>query len=247
MSAKRGIVIVGATSAIARAIARDLARTGGRLALVGRDQDECERIASDLRTRYGAHASAVRTDLEHLDASSLVERCAVALDGAVDALVCCQGFMAEQEEAQANPLLVRRTMAVNLTSVIELCEAFAPRLRTPGGSICVVSSVAGDRGRPSNHIYGASKAGVNAYLEGLGARLHPAGVRVLTVKPGFTDTAMTWGQDGMFLVASPERVAASVVKAMAKGRSTIYTPFFWRWIMLVIRCIPGPIFRRLGL
>lgn len=246
-SSNRGVVIVGATSAIARAIARRYAERGSRILLAGRDLDECERIAADLRTRHNANASAIQLDLEDMDPTTFAREANDRLDGALDELILCQGFMADQEDAERNPDFVRRTMEVNLTSVVLLCEAIAPIMRAPGGSIVALSSVAGDRGRPSNHIYGSSKAGVNAYLEGLSSRLHDADISVLTVKPGFTDTAMTWGLDGMFLVTSPDDVAASVMKATAKGRSTLYTPWFWRGIMLIIRSIPGAIFKRLSL
>jgi decaprenylphospho-beta-D-erythro-pentofuranosid-2-ulose 2-reductase len=245
--AGRGVVIVGATSAIARAIARDRAQKGERLALAGRDLEECERLAADLRTRYDVGAVAIGVDLEEMDAHAFADDCARALGGAIDDLVLCQGFMAEQADAQRDPALVRRTFGVNLTSVVELCEAIAPTMRTPGATITVLSSVAGDRGRPSNHIYGASKAGVDAYLEGLGARLRAGGIFVCTVKPGFTDTAMTWGLDGMFLVAPPEKVARDVARALERGRYVVYTPWFWRWIMLIIRSVPGPLFRRASL
>ncbi|MEM1422993.1 MAG: SDR family NAD(P)-dependent oxidoreductase [Planctomycetota bacterium] len=243
----RGTVIVGATSAIARGVARACAGRGDRLVLAGRDHDECQRIAADLHTRHAVEAHAERVDLASFDPEPFVDRCAAHLDNAIDGLVCCQGFMAEQAEAQNNPELVARTNLVNLTSVVQLCEAFAPRMRTPGAQIGVVSSVAGDRGRPSNHIYGASKAGVNAYLEGLGPRLRERGIAVTCVRPGFVDTAMTWGLPGMFLVADPDDVGASIVRGMAKGAPVVYTPFFWRFIMLVIRNIPGPIYRRLSL
>ncbi|GAB4550401.1 MAG: SDR family oxidoreductase [Phycisphaerales bacterium] len=243
----RGTVIVGATSAIARAVARACAERGDRLVLAGRDLDECRRLADDARTRFGVEAHAIRIDLEDMDPCAFARSCSEALEGAIDELVCCQGFMAQQEDAQRDPALVRRTVAVNLSSVIELCEAFAPLLRTPGARIGVVSSVAGDRGRPSNHIYGCSKAGVNAYLEGLAPRLRERGISVTTIRPGFVDTAMTWGLPGMFLVADPDDVGRAIVRGMSRGAPVIYTPFFWRWIMLIIRCIPGPIYRRLSL
>ena len=244
---KRGTIIVGATSAIARAVIRACAQRGDRLVIAGRDFEECERIAADVRTRFGTLAIPLHVDLESMQSADFARACGAALDGAIDNLVLCQGFMADQEEAQKSDELIARTQSVNLTSVIQVCEALIPTMRAPGATICCVSSVAGDRGRPSNHIYGASKAGVNAYLEGLRSRLFKSGVNVVTVKPGFVDTAMTWGLDGMFLVADPADVGASIVRAMERGKSTVYTPFFWRGIMLIIRCIPGPIFKRLDL
>ena len=240
-------MIVGATSAIARGVARACAERGDRIVLAGRNHDECVRLANDLHARHKVDAHAVRIDLEALDPVAFVDECSTLMGGAIDTLVCCQGFMADQGEAQRDHTLVERTNLVNLTSVVALCEAFAPRMRTPGAQIGVVSSVAGDRGRPSNHIYGASKAGVNAYLEGLGPRLRDQRISVTAIRPGFVDTAMTWGLPGMFLVADPDDVGRSIVSGMSEGKPVVYTPFFWRLIMLIIRCIPGPIYRRLSL
>ncbi|PID35291.1 MAG: short-chain dehydrogenase, partial [Rhodobacterales bacterium] len=107
--------------------------------------------------------------------------------------------------------------------------------------------VAGDRGRVGNYVYGAAKAGFATYLSGLRNRLTRAGGHVITVKPGFVDTSMTWGLDGMFLVASPEAVARDILKAVGKRRNVLYTPFFWRWIMLIIRLIPEPLFKKLSI
>ena len=115
-----------------------------------------------------------------------------------------------------------------------------------GGTVVGVGSVAGDRGRVGNYVYGAAKAGFHTYLSGLRNRLTRSGGHVVTVKPGFVDTAMTWGLEGMFLVAPPEKVANDILKAVRKRRNVIYTPFFWRWIMLIIRLIPEPIFKKLS-
>jgi len=119
--------------------------------------------------------------------------------------------------------------------------------RVGRGFICAVSSVAGDRGRQSNYLYGSTKAALSTYLQGLRNRLARSGVRVVTVKPGFVDTAMTFGRPGMFLVASPQRVGRDVFRAVRRGRCEVYTPWFWRGIMAAIKAIPEPVFKRMKL
>jgi short-subunit dehydrogenase len=124
----------------------------------------------------------------------------------------------------------------------------APLIEARGsGTVIGVGSVAGDRGRIGNYVYGAAKAGFATYLSGLRNRLTRAGGHVVTVKPGFVDTAMTWGLPGMFLVSSPEAVADALLKAVRKRRNVLYTPFFWRYIMLIIRNIPEPIFKKMSI
>ena len=139
-------------------------------------------------------------------------------------------------------------MQVNYGSAVDLLEPIAAQMERRGaGFIVVVSSVAGDRGRQSNYHYGAAKGALSLYTQGLRNRLFKAGVTVLTVKPGFVDTAMTWGLPGLFLVASPRRVARDITRALRRRRSVIYTPGFWRGIMFMIRSIPEPVFKRMKL
>jgi decaprenylphospho-beta-D-erythro-pentofuranosid-2-ulose 2-reductase len=139
-------------------------------------------------------------------------------------------------------------VAVNYLGAMSVLDQCANLLATAGaGFIVGISSVAGDRGRQSNYYYGSAKAGLTAYLSGLRNRLSGQGVQVLTVKPGFVDTAMTYGLEGMFLVASPEDVGRQIVRAVEKRRNTVYLPWFWRYIMLIIRHIPEFLFKRLKL
>jgi short-subunit dehydrogenase len=160
--------------------------------------------------------------------------------------VLCFGYLADQQQAQKDFALARRTLDVNLTAAVSILELaadyFEERRR---GFICALSSVAGDRGRQSNYIYCAAKAGLTVYLQGLRQRLARAGVQVTTVKPGFVDTRMTFGKAGLFLVATPEQAARGIVRAIRKKRDCAYVPGFWRWIMLVVRAIPECIFKRL--
>jgi short-subunit dehydrogenase len=151
-----------------------------------------------------------------------------------------------QSEAQNDLKTARQAIDVNFTSVVSLLTFVANDFEARRhGFICVFSSVAGDRGRQSNYVYGSAKAALSAFLGGLRNRLFKSGVHVTTVKPGFVDTAMTWGLPGMFLVASPEAVAEDTFRAVSHGRSQIYTPFFWRYIMLIIKSVPEFVFKRM--
>ncbi len=241
------VLIIAATSAIARGIAAELARDGRSLILAARDVDEAERIAADLRLRHIVDVAAVRYDALDFDSHpNFFQQCLDLSGGALGGVIMCQGHMAPQAVAQNDPAETRRIIDINYTSAASLLNLaaahFEPRRR---GFICGISSVAGDRGRQSNYIYGSAKAGFTTFLQGLRNRLTPAGVAVLTVKPGFVDTAMTWGLPGMFLVASPQKVGRDVRRAIAKGKATIYTPWFWWGIMNIIKSVPEPIFRRM--
>jgi short-subunit dehydrogenase len=162
----------------------------------------------------------------------------------IEGLVLCSGYMDDQTRAQNEWPVAQRTIDVNLTGSISVLERFASYFESKGsGWMAVVSSVAGDRGRQSNYIYGASKAGLSAYLEGLRNRLYHAGVHVMTVKPGFVDTKMTWGQ--VPFAAAPESAAKDIVRGIAKRKNVLYVPFFWRYIMLLIRYIPEWQFKKM--
>jgi decaprenylphospho-beta-D-erythro-pentofuranosid-2-ulose 2-reductase len=238
------VLLVGATSGIGRALARALARRGYEIVLASRSQDELVRMASDLEVRENAKVQCdvfdARNSASHVD---LVARCMDS--GGFDGVVVCYGTMHDQIEAERDPELAWDMLQVNLLSPIALLEAAALHLAARRkGWLCVVSSVAGDRGRRTNYLYGSSKAGLNAYLEGLEARLAPTGVSVVTIKPGFVDTGLTWGVR-VPLAASPERVARDILRGIDRRRSVVYTPGFWRWIMLILRMLPRVVFRRL--
>ena len=144
--------------------------------------------------------------------------------------------------------MMNRIITDSFTGPARFLQAYAPIVEERGsGTVIGVGSVAGDRGRIGNYVYGAAKAGFATYLSGLRNRLTRAGGHVMTVKPGFVDTGMTWGLEGMFLVASPEQVATAMLKAAEKRRNILYTPFFWRYIMLIIRNVPEPIFKKLSI
>ena len=154
--------------------------------------------------------------------------------------------MGVQVEVQSNLDAIRHTIDVNFTSAAVLLEQFAAYFaERRRGFLAVLSSVAGDRGRQSNYIYGASKAGLSAYLQGLRNRMYTLGVQVTTIKPGFMDTKMTFGLPGLFLVASPEQAGRAIHQAIRKKKDVAYVPWFWRYIMLIIRHVPERIFKRM--
>lgn len=242
-------LVLGASSAIARAFAREAALSGADIALAGRDLDDLEANAADVRIRAGVRVAVLRFDaLEPAD-HGRVAAAAKDFAGAHTLNVFLAfGAMPSQAAIDADPGLARLAIAANFTGAVGALQALAPLLEAQGGgAVVALGSVAGDRGRLKNYVYGAAKAGLAAYLQGLRARLHRAGAGVTTVKPGFVDTAMTWGLPGMFLVAAPERVARACLAAARQGREEIYVPFFWWGIMAIVRNIPERIFKRLNI
>ena len=240
-------IIIGATSAIARAFARKCATQGAGLLLLGRDMAELKRIAADCDLRGADSAKAMAFDARKPAQYEAIIAEAALTSGILNAAVFV-GSMPEQSEIDADPSLIDGTIQDSFTGPARFLQMLAPVLEERGsGTIIGVGSVAGDRGRIGNYVYGAAKAGFHTYLSGLRNRLTRAGAHVVTVKPGFVDTSMTWGIEGMFLVASPEDIAESLMKAVRKKRNVIYTPFFWRYIMLIIRNIPEFIFKKMSI
>ncbi len=240
-------IILGATSAMARAFARRKAEQGARLLLAGRDMEELKRLAADLQFRGAAEALALAFDARRPETFAPILERAQATSGMISA-ASFVGSMPPQEAIDADPALIDGVVADSFTGPARFLQLLAPEMEARGGGTVVgLASVAGDRGRLGNYVYGAAKAGFATYLSGLRNRLNRAGAHVLTVKPGFVDTAMTWGLDGMFLVASPEDIAASIEKAIEKRKNILYVPFFWRWIMLIIRAIPEFIFKKMSI
>lgn len=239
-------LILGATSSIGRAVAAELARRQYGLVLTGRDLEEVEVIASDLALRYRVKTCAREFDIlafERHDAA--LQTCLLSAGDDLEGAVLCVGHYVG---AERDPAEARRVANTNFTGCVlvlnVLAEHFEKRRR---GYICAISSVAGDRGRQKNYLYGATKAGLSAYLQGLRQRLYQANVRVITIKPGFVDTPMTYGRSGLFLVASPERVGRSIVRAIESGKDVAYVPWFWRPIMFAVRLIPERLFKRMSL
>ena len=241
------VLIMGATSGIASNLAKEFAAHKFDLVLGGRDRDELNALASDLSLRNSVRARILPFDAldQQTHAASLRSFLAEA-GSALAGAVICVGYLGDQVKGQSDWEEARSILETNFTGCVSALNVLANHFelrRT--GFICAISSVAGDRGRQSNYLYGAAKAGLSVYLQGLRNRLFPAGVRVITVKPGFVDTSMTYGRPGMFLVASPESVAQGIFKAIVKGTSVVYLPWFWHPIMLVVKSIPEAIFKRL--
>ena len=242
------VLIIGATSAIAQALARQLAQRGVRLVLWGRSLPHLEIIAADLRVRYQAAVS-----MEAFDFGDFVQHAAaldrtIAASGDLDVAILCHGSLGNQIACQMDFSVAEQELRINCLSALSFLTILANRFELQGrGTLAVISSVAGDRGRQSNYVYGTAKAALDAFSQGLRNRLFCKGVNVLTIKPGFVDTPMTAHLKKGLLFASPERVAQDIIEAIEKKKCVIYTPWFWRWIMLLIRLIPESIFRRLKL
>ncbi|MEM9708061.1 MAG: SDR family NAD(P)-dependent oxidoreductase [Pseudomonadota bacterium] len=239
-------IILGATSSMARAFARAVAERGDGVILAGRDETDLATSASDAAARGAALAEAMAFDARSPESFDPILARAGEIDGTISVAVFV-GSMPPQSEIDADPSLLDGTVIDSFTGPARFLQAIAPLLEERGaGTVVGVGSVAGDRGRIGNYVYGSAKAGFHTYLAGLRNRLGRAGAHVVTVKPGFVDTAMTWGLEGLFLVASPEKVARDILRAVAKKRNVIYTPFFWFGIMTIIRFIPEPIFKKLS-
>ncbi|GGA14210.1 SDR family NAD(P)-dependent oxidoreductase [Neptunicoccus cionae] len=239
-------IILGAGSAMGRAFARKAATQGAHLVLAARDQDDLDRTAADCLARGAASAAAVLFDVRKPESFAPIYDAAKANDGIINTAVFV-GSMAPQDDVDADPNVGDLTIQDSFTGPVNFLHGLAPIMEArKGGTVLGIGSVAGDRGRIGNYIYGAAKAGFHTYLSGLRNRLNRSGGHVVTVKPGFVDTAMTWGIEGMFLVASPEQIAQDLWTAHEKRKNTLYTPFFWRYIMAIIKSIPEPIFKKLS-
>jgi short-subunit dehydrogenase len=241
-------VVFGATRGIGRAVARRLAERGARIFLLGRDPEALARSASDLEA-YGATGDVgfSRCDLadpERFEAA--LDAAREALDG-FDTVVVTAGRFASQEELEADAQLRHELLEANFVGTVHFCEAVRARLlEAGGGTLCVFSSVAGERARKPVAIYGASKAGLSHYLEGLDHRYRGAGLVTVTVKPGFVKTGMTAGLDPPPFSTEPDTVARIAVRAIERGTPVVYAPPIWRLVMLVIRNLPRLLMRRLG-
>jgi decaprenylphospho-beta-D-erythro-pentofuranosid-2-ulose 2-reductase len=242
------VLIIGAASAIAEATARVLAARGDALFLVGRSAPRLLAIAADLKVRGAALTETFVLDARAVDRFPALLQAATERLGGLDAALIAHGTLSDQSACQRSVELLRDEFEVNALSVMALCTHLAERFEAQGrGIIAVISSVAGERGRQSNYVYGSAKAAVTAFTSGLRQRLYPKGVTVTTIKPGFVSTPMTAAFKKGALWASPTRVAADIVRAMDRRAPVIYTPWFWRPIMLIIRAVPESVFRRLRL
>lgn len=244
----RTIVIVGATSSIAQHCAREwLREQPSRIVLCGREPGRVERAAADLRVR--SPGSQVDGRIVRFDPPGAIQEdvdslCAPAVP---DIVLVAHGLLPDQRECQVDLAAAGRALQVNGLSAVLFAEAFARHMETAGrGTLVVIGSVAGDRGRRKNYVYGAAKAMVDRYLEGLQHRFASSAVKIVRVKPGPTGTPMTAGMDPRRL-APVERVARDIVRGVRDGRAVIYTPARWRPVMLVLRHLPRWMFGKLDI
>ena len=240
------VIVLGALSAIAEAAARKWAAQDAHLLLVGRDRARLEQMAADLRIR-GATAEVREGDLTGMDADTVFAEMAARL-GAVDVVLLAYGILGDQRLAETSPAEARRIMATDFTSAAAWCLAAANLLETQRrGALIVIGSVAGDRGRASNYVYGAAKGGLGILVQGLAHRLARSGARAVLIRAGFVTTPMTAAIPNKGLLwASPQQIADVIVQASAADRSSpiVYAPWFWRWIMYVVRFMPSAVFHR---
>lgn len=243
----RRLLVLGATSAIAQAVIRLASARGDRLHLVARDLARLDAVAADARVRRADAVSGEAADLgDPALVPGILERAVEALGGPPELVLIAYGILGDETAARTDAVLAQRMIAVNFTSVVVWCEALLGNMEAgQRGGIAVIGSVAGDRGRASVAIYGAAKAGLDAYLAALRHRLAGRGPRIITIKPGYVDSPMTAHLRRNPLFAPPSRVAPPILRALDGGNGVAYVPWFWRWIMLAVRLLPTPILHRL--
>ena len=242
-------VLFGASKGMGRAVARLLAARGDRLFLLGDHVEELAKSARDLEIR-GAPAPVGTACCDLLQPATFapaLDQAQQQLDG-FDTVVVTAGLFATQEQLENDPQLAARLLAADFTNTVLFCEEARERLLTgteKGGTLCVFSSVAGERGRKPVVLYGAAKAGLSRYLEGLDHKFRARGLKTVCVKPGFVQTGMTVGLKPPPFAGTPEEVARRVMKAIDRGWPEVYVPSAWRWVMCVIRRLPRFVMRRI--
>jgi decaprenylphospho-beta-D-erythro-pentofuranosid-2-ulose 2-reductase len=242
------LLILGATSAIAYETAKCFAKDGADLFLVGRNPDRLYTLAVDLKARGAARVETQVLDLADLTCHQELMEQVLSMLGGLDMLLIAHGTLGDQRQCELSVVETLKELNNNALSVISLltiaANYFEKRHR---GCIAVISSVAGDRGRKSNYVYGTAKGALNVFLQGLRNRLSSSGVTVLTIKPGFVDTPMVAHRKKGLLFAKPEPVGQGIYHAMLKKKDIVYLPWFWRPIMLVVTSLPEAVFKRLSL
>jgi short-subunit dehydrogenase len=242
------VVFFGATRGMGRALARLMAERGDALFLLGRDALDLARSAKDLELR-GAAGSVGSAECDLLEPAGFEPALARAQEelGGFDTVVLTAGLFAPQDALEADTELCQSLLAADFTNTVLFCEAARKNLLARGGGrLCVFSSVAGERGRKPVILYGAAKAGLSRYLEGLDHKFRGRGLVTVTVKPGFVRTGMTEGLTPPPFAGEPEAVARQVLRALDRGRPVVYAPAIWSLVMLAIRCLPRFAMRRIG-
>ena len=235
------VLVLGAKSDIATAIARMFAEQSCSLQLAARETNSLKELKEDLKIRGAAEIELFKLDVESVKS---IETFLKNLNPLPDLVVCAVGYLGDQSHTEKNFEEMEKVIKANLTGPAMILESLAQSMmERKKGVIVGISSVAGDRGRASNYWYGCAKSGLTEFLSGLRHRLQNSGIKVITVKPGFVRTAMTANLDlPPALTTTPEKISSDILKAVSKNQPVLYTPFFWYWIMLIIRVLPEKIF-----
>lgn len=242
------ILVIGATSAIAEYCVRIWADRGDVLYLVARNEERLKTIVADLKVRGAAEAHTYCTDLNNMNSHAELLDAAEAAMGGIDTVLIAHGTLSNQKACEQSVEETLTEIKTNALSTISLLTLIANRFEAKqAGTIAVISSVAGDRGRASNYVYGSAKAMITAFTSGLRQRLYKSNVAVVTIKPGFVDTPMTAEFKKGLLWAKPQAVAAAIVRAIDAKKDDVYVPAFWWAVMTVIKAIPTAIFRKIKL
>ncbi|QMU57865.1 MAG: SDR family NAD(P)-dependent oxidoreductase [Boseongicola sp.] len=240
-------IILGATSTMAKVFARQAAIRGEGVLLCGRDADDMQVTAGDCAARGAPITEVISFDARNPKSFGPILSQAADIEGTISAAVFV-GSMPPQDEIDADPSLIEGTVTDSFTGPAHFLTLLAPIMeQRKSGTIVGVGSVAGDRGRLGNYVYGSAKAGFHAYLSGLRNRMGREGVHVITVKPGTVDTAMTWGMDKLPFLAQPEKIVTDIFRAVDRKKNVIYSPFIWWPVMTVIKSIPERIFKKLAI
>ncbi|HET7824687.1 MAG TPA: SDR family oxidoreductase [Anaeromyxobacter sp.] len=248
MSAVEKVVVFGATSAMAQQAVRLLAREGAELVLVGRDPEKLAAVSADAVLRGARSAARIPADLDDCSRFDELAGDVFGRLGRVDLVLLAQGLLGDTPACERDPALAARVLHTNLVAPALLLERVAARMAGQGsGTIVGISSVAGDRGRQSNYVYGAAKGGLSLYLSGLRNRLARSGVHVVTVKPGLVDTPMTAAMPRSRLFSHPSTVAVAILRAVRHRSDEVYVPGYWRAVMWIVRHVPERMFKRMRL
>jgi decaprenylphospho-beta-D-erythro-pentofuranosid-2-ulose 2-reductase len=238
------VLVFGATSAIATAVMRQLVTSSAHFFLIARSKEKLTAVAQDLLVRGASRVDMMVADLDDTQAHAQMLNVATSQLGGIDLALLAHGVLGDQAAAESDYFAAEPTLVTNFVSPVSLLTWLANYCISQGrGTLAVISSVAGDRGRKSNYVYGASKAGLDAFLSGLRNRCDRSGVQVLTIKPGFVATPMTASIPRNRLFATPDRVATDILKAVRKRKDVVYVPWFWRPIMTIIKAVPERIFK----
>ena len=242
------ILILGATSALAQETAKNFAKDGASLVLVARSAFKLQTISDDLKVRGAKEVETIEADFNDISRHAEIVEAALKPYAGLDMALVAYGTLGDQKRCEQDVQEALQEFTTNATSVIALVTLLANYFEAQKrGTIAVISSVAGDRGRQSNYVYGAAKGAVTVFLQGLRNRLAKKGVSIVTIKPGMVDTPMTAHMRKGLLFADAKKVGQGIYDAMLKHREVAYVPGYWRYVMWIIKSIPEPVFKKLNI